>query len=119
MSERSVRLGRAGEDAALETYRAHGSSLIARNWRCDAGEVDLIVRRGGTLVVCEVKTRRGQALGGGYEAVTRPKQQRLRRLAAAFLAEHREHRGSPVRFDVASVSLRGPRLVVRVFEDAF
>ena len=113
-------LGRRGEDAALDVYAGRGYRLVARNWRVRSGEVDLVLgRRDGTLVFCEVKTRSGDAFGGGYEAVTREKQRKLRALAELFLATCRpppEH----VRFDVASVALRrrGPPSV-EVFEDAF
>lgn len=112
-------LGRLGEDAALQTYRQLGYSLIARNWRCRAGEIDLVVQREGLLVFCEVKTRSGSALGGGYEAVTPAKQRKLRQLAVQFLAWTRSApRGS--RFDVASVARVGRAgFDVHIFEDAF
>jgi len=93
--------------------------VVARNWRCPLGELDLILARRSTLVFCEVKTRRGAALGGAYEAVGWQKQRKLHHLAEAFLAI------SPlspdeIRFDVASVSVdRGGRLSVHVFESAF
>jgi Holliday junction resolvase-like predicted endonuclease len=77
---RSVR-GRAGEDAALRVYVRRGFRLLDRNWRCRAGELDLVVVRDGLLVFCEVKTRTGDAFGGGYEAVTRSKLRKLRQLA--------------------------------------
>ena len=110
--------GRAGEDAALRAYRRRGFHLVARNWRCALGELDLVLQRDGLLVVCEVKTRTGPAFGGGYEAVNWSKRRRLRRLAEAFLqsvAPPVAH----VRFDVACVWLRGERAEVEVFEDAF
>jgi putative endonuclease len=112
-------LGLAGESAALERYLARGFRLVARNWRCPAGEVDLIVERGAVLVFCEVKTRRAATFGGGYEAVTSLKQRKLRQLAELFLREHRTRAGD-IRFDVASVSVgaRG-RASVELFEDAF
>ena len=61
--------GGTGEDAALAVYIRRGYRLVARNWRCKLGELDLVLVRGGTLVFCEVKARRGSAFGGGYEAV--------------------------------------------------
>jgi putative endonuclease len=119
MGDGRAELGLAGEAAALEHYVARGFRLVARNWRCSVGEIDLIVERGLVLVFCEVKTRRGVALGGGYEAVTFVKQRKLRQLAELFLLAHRTADGS-VRFDVASVSV-GPRgrPSVELFEDAF
>jgi putative endonuclease len=110
--------GSVGEKATLDSYRKLGYRLVARNWRCRLGELDLIVSRGGTLVFCEVKTRRGPAFGGGYEAVTWRKRAKIRALAEAFLQE-RGGRPEAIRFDVASVALgpRGPH--VELFEDAF
>ena len=110
--------GSVGEAAALDAYRNLGYRLVARNWRCRLGELDLIVTRGGTLVFCEVKTRRGPAFGGGYEAVTWRKRAKIRSLAEAYLQE-RGGRPNAIRFDVASVALgpRGPH--VELFEDAF
>jgi putative endonuclease len=116
--DRRVELGRAGEEAALGLYRRRGYELVARNWRCSIGELDLVVRRGGVLVFCEVKTRRGSAFGAPFEAVHHSKQRKLRALAQAFLAQAA---GAPnARFDVASVTLsRSGRAQVHVFEDAF
>jgi len=117
LDRRLVR-GRAGEDAALSAYRERGYGLVARNWRCHLGELDLVLLRRGTLVVCEVKTRSGSAFGGGYEAVTWSKRRKLRQLAEAFLQECGS-RGHQVRFDVVSVWLGGGRPDVEIFEDAF
>ncbi len=88
---------------------------MARNWRCAIGEIDLIVRRGRTLVVCEVKTRRSDAFGVPALAVGAAKQQRLRRLAAAWLADNRVGRGVDVRFDVAAITGE----TIDVYENAF
>jgi putative endonuclease len=112
-------LGRAGEEAALQVYLRNGFRLIARNWRCGLGELDLVVRRGRLLVFCEVKTRSTIALGGGYEAVTWSKRRRLRRLAEAFVSQT-QVRPAATRFDVASVHVsRGSAPDVEVYQDAF
>jgi putative endonuclease len=112
-------LGRAGEEAALQVYLRNGFRLIARNWRCGVGELDLVVRRGRLLVFCEVKTRSTIAMGGGYEAVTWSKRRRLRRLAEAFLSQT-PVRPAATRFDVASVHVsRGSPPDVEVYQDAF
>jgi len=106
--------GRQGEELAAAWYRNHGFELVARNWRCASGEVDLIVRRGRLLVVCEVKSRRSDAYGGPAAAVGRLKQQRLRRLAAEWLATTGVH-GVDVRFDVVAIT----GVDVEVIEAAF
>jgi putative endonuclease len=112
-------LGRAGEDAALARYTGSGYSMLARNWRRPAGEIDLVVARSGTIVFCEVKTRSGPAFGGGYEAVNARKQRKLRQLADLFLLESGVF-AERVRFDVASVLVAdGGQSSVEVFEDAF
>jgi putative endonuclease len=95
-------LGGFGERRAAAHYRAHGYAVLERNWRCRAGEIDLICARGSTLVVCEVKTRTASAHGHPLEAVSASKQRRLRRLAAAYLRQQ-GRRWPEVRFDVVSV----------------
>jgi putative endonuclease len=79
-------LGRYGEQVAAQYLTAAGLEVLGRNWRCPAGEIDLIAREGEVLVICEVKTRRDDTYGGPFSAITTSKLQRLRRLAAAWLA---------------------------------
>jgi putative endonuclease len=117
MDLRSAR-GAGGEAAAAAWYAARGFQVEARNWRCRAGEIDLVVTRRALLVICEVKTRRGDAFGGGFEAVGWEKQRKLRQLAELFLADSAMTPGS-VRFDVASVTSGAQGWTVEVFEDAF
>jgi putative endonuclease len=107
-------LGASGESAVAAWYEEQGYEVLARNWRCPAGELDLIVRRGRVFVFCEVKTRSSDAFGAPVEAVTRDKQTRLRHLAARWLDEA-PLRPTEIRFDVASV-LAGQ---IEVVEGAF
>ena len=95
------RLGRRGEALAAAWYTVAGYEVVARNWRCRDGELDLVVRRGDELVFCEVKTRTSDRFGLPAEAVTATKQRRMRVLAARFLAESGLH--GRMRFDVACV----------------
>ncbi len=95
-------LGGFGERLAAAHYRSQGYAVLQQNWRCRAGEIDLICARGTTLVICEVKARTGPAHGHPLEAVTASKQRRLRRLASAYLSRQ-ERRWRVVRFDVAGV----------------
>jgi putative endonuclease len=108
------RLGAAGEDLAAAWYQRAGYEVVARNWRCRDGELDLIVRDQRTLVFCEVKTRSSDRFGVPAEAVTPAKQRRIRTLAAQFLRESRLSAPN-LRFDVAAVL--GDRL--EVVEAAF
>ena len=102
MSGHNRTLGAAGEAATAEWYETRGYQVLARNWRCREGELDLVLAQGRTVVFCEVKTRSSAAFGAPMEAVTRPKQQRIRRLAARWL-EATGARPADLRFDVASV----------------
>jgi putative endonuclease len=99
-------LGRYGEDVAARHLAQQGIVVLERNWRCDAGEIDIVGREGQVLVICEVKTRSGLGFGSPLEAVTRKKAERLRRLAARWLAE-RAVRPSAVRFDVVGIVQSG------------
>lgn len=96
-------LGRAGEELAAQWYEQHGYQVVARNWRCRQGELDVVARRGRLYVFCEVKARSSEAFGSPAEAVGRTKQARLRRLAAAWLAADASPGPHGVRFDVAAV----------------
>ncbi|HEY7462023.1 MAG TPA: YraN family protein [Gemmatimonadota bacterium] len=111
-------LGRVGEDAAARLYERLGYRVEARNLRIGRVELDLVLRRGRELVFCEVKTRRGRALGLPEEAVDARKRARLLRAAEGYLAR-RGPRGD-VRFDVVAVSrdVTG-KLELRRLENAF
>jgi putative endonuclease len=116
VASQHLAVGRHGENRAATWYIEHGYRVLARNWRCRIGEIDLVASRGEVLVVCEVKTRRGDTYGQPYEAVTVAKQRRLRHLAAAYLASQEQHRYyDEIRFDV--VSILGPSL--RIIQGAF
>jgi len=99
---RTAALGRYGEDVAAGHLQAIGMVVLARNWRCDAGEVDIVARDGSTLVICEVKTRSGVDFGTPTEAITPRKLRRLRHLAFRWLDAHGRH-APVVRIDVIGV----------------
>lgn len=109
-------LGRYGEEVAARHLVDAGLTIVARNWRCADGELDIVARDGDVLVFCEVKTRTSTAFGDPSEAVGGVKAARLRRLALRWLAEQRAGEASfwpELRFDVVSV-LRAPRGPARV-----
>src|SRR5690554_955219 len=95
-------VGRYGEDLAVQHLEDRGWQIVERNWRGDAGEVDVVAMDGSTLVVVEVKTRSGTGFGHPAEAVTLTKLTRLRRLAGQWLTEH-DARVAAVRIDVVAV----------------
>ena len=99
-------LGRYGERVAERVLLDAGMTVLARNWRCSDGEIDLVARDGDALVVCEVKTRTSTAFGVPAEAVGVAKADRLRRLALRWLAESGAH-PPEIRFDVVSVLVGG------------
>src|SRR3954468_585918 len=105
-------VGDYGERVAQRYLIEQGMTVLGRRWRCRLGEIDLVAVDGDCLVVCEVKTRRSVLAGTPLDAVTPTKLSRLRRLAAAWLAEHGG--GYPeIRIDVVGVLVPrrgGPRV---------
>jgi len=102
-SRRSA-LGAYGETVAARHLVEQGMVVLDRNWRCELGEIDLVLRDGRVLVICEVKTRSSISHGSPIEGVTEQKAARLRRLAARWLADHRL-RPDDVRIDIVGVLL--------------
>lgn len=105
--DRRAQLGRIGERIAVRHLVEQAGMVVeARNWRCARGDVrgelDVVARDGATIVVCEVKARRGGGAGGALAAVTPDKCRRMRRLGAAYLAE--TGASGDVRFDVVGVT---------------
>ncbi len=101
MTRRRQRLGRLGERLTVEALAARGYTIVARNWRCPAGEIDIVAQHGDTLVVVEVRTRRGQAYGTPEESVTPAKQAKLVELGQTYVQEH--DWDGPWRIDVVAV----------------
>jgi putative endonuclease len=104
-------VGRHGEELAARHLEAAGLQILARNWRCREGELDIVARDGSVLVFAEVKTRSSLAFGLPAEAVNRAKSARIRQLALRWMMAQRDEPDpvfwSEVRFDVLSV-VRGP-----------
>lgn len=109
-------LGRRGEAMAAQALEAAGLTILARNWRCATGEIDLIAQdhapdysQGGAvvpwLVIVEVRTRRGQTYGSALASVTPAKQARLAAVGAAYV-QAVEWRG-PWRIDVVAIQMDG------------
>jgi Holliday junction resolvase-like predicted endonuclease len=106
-------------------YVREGYEIIARNWRCTRGELDIVAWRHGVLAVCEVKARRNADFADPFEAITPHKMQRVRRATAAYIASLRDVRAGAtaphnltvpthireIRFDAAAVV--GARVEVR------
>lgn len=95
-------LGRRGESLAARYLQHNGLVLLSRNWRCPAGELDLVLTDGRKLVICEVKTRSTTHFGTPAESVTDDKASRIRRLTRRWLHTHRMPH-CPLRFDIISI----------------
>ncbi len=108
-------LGRYGEDVAARHLVEQGLVVLERNWRCDEGEIDLVLRDGATLVVCEVKTRTSLEVGTPHEAITDAKLARLQRLGERW-ATDRGVRPQGTRVDLVAVlrPRRGPAVIDHV-----
>jgi putative endonuclease len=104
--EALTRAGEAGESLACEFLRRLGYEIVARNFRCRSGEVDVVAKQGGTTVFVEVKDRASASHGEGHEAVTFGKRRRIIRAAKLFAAS-RGLFDSPLRFDVISIDRSG------------
>jgi putative endonuclease len=100
------RFGRRGEAAAASWYQNNGYRVLASNWRCREGEIDLIVASGDTVVFVEVKARSTTRFGTGADAVDWRKQQKVRSVARHWLAGQ-PHHFPELRFDVVDVDARG------------
>ena len=107
-----VARGKWAEDLVSRWYEQHGYLIVARNWRCKRGELDVVAHKDRVLVVCEAKARASNAFGTPAEAVTLAKQLKVRRATADFRASMRESHDllaslvnttRTVRFDVACV----------------
>ncbi len=103
MTGRRQAVGRRGEEAARVYLRRRGVRILAENFACAAGEIDLIGREGDTLLFIEVKARTSAAFGPPHLAVHRRKQRQIVRAAQWYLAERRMPE-VPCRFDVLAVT---------------
>jgi putative endonuclease len=102
------RAGVRAEELCAELLRAAGLRVLARNWRCRHGEIDLVAEEGGTLVFAEVRYRRDQRYGGAAESVTAAKRARLVAAARLYLMRRAE---TDCRFDVLLLdALEGGRI---------
>ncbi|HLJ12174.1 MAG TPA: YraN family protein [Planctomycetaceae bacterium] len=112
-------LGDKGERQAARYLRRQGFKILARRFRTELGELDLVARDGACTVFVEVKTRRSDLAGQPHEAVDRAKQAQLTRLALAFLKRFRLLE-QPARFDIVSILWDGAQEPqIRHYRNAF
>lgn len=98
-------LGDRGEERARRYLEERGYAFVAANWRCAAGELDLVMRDGEEAVFVEVKTRHGEGMGRAEEAITTVKGRRLLAAAEWFLAERPELAEVIWRVDLVAITL--------------
>ncbi|GBD16001.1 hypothetical protein HRbin26_00896 [bacterium HR26] len=111
---RQRRLGQRGEEYAAQWLNARGWTILDRNWRGLAGELDVVALDGEVLVGVEVKLRRSEELGAAEEAVTPAKAVRLLQTIAEYLAHHPEHSERLWRVDLVAITLDARGGVQRV-----
>lgn len=119
MTDQRRTLGRLGESLAARELERRGYQIIARNWRCPVGEIDLVAERGDALVFVEVRTRRGDERGTPQESITPAKQAKLIETAQTYLSENGvEERDWRIDVVAVEMSPRGDLLRIDVIENA-
>jgi putative endonuclease len=118
MTRKRRHLGRQGEELACGYLKREDISIIERNWRCEAGEADIIAREDGDIVFIEVKTRSNPEMGLPEDAVTPAKRKRYERIAMYYLME-KGPPSSKIRFDVIAILLAEGKALLRHHRDAF
>jgi len=96
-------VGRRAEAQAADHLIAQGLEPVLANYRCRFGELDLVMRDGGTLAVIEVRRRSSRDFGGAAASITRGKQRRIVRATRHLLLTHATLRHYPIRFDVVTL----------------
>ncbi|MBS4008135.1 MAG: YraN family protein [Clostridium sp.] len=109
-------LGKKGEELAAAYLAVQGYQILARNWCCQSGELDIVAKDGDTLVFIEVKTRQSAFCGTPAEAVNAKKQEKVRLVARHYLYENRTG-AAKYRFDVVAVNLTDN--TITIIKDAF
>ena len=99
--------GALAEDRALAHLEEQGLALITRNWRCKAGEIDLVMRDKDTLVITEVRSRSRDDHGDAAETVDRRKRRKIINATLLWLASRPQYEEWPLRFDVVTLDATG------------
>ncbi|MGB6977356.1 MAG: YraN family protein [Gammaproteobacteria bacterium] len=116
---KSKQIGQAAEDAACRFLQEKGLRLVAKNYACKLGEIDLIMLDRQTLVFIEVRYRANQRYGSGAETVTLPKQHKLAKTAQFYLQYHATAKNSDCRFDVVALTQINPKPNIEWIKNAF
>lgn len=115
----TTQIGRLGEQYAVRVLTAQGYNIVETNWRCVAGEIDIVAQEGQTWVFVEVKSRRFTRFGEPEEAITPPKQRRMLRCAQCYIAQHNLE-DVVCRLDVVAIVMSKSNQIIssRLYRDA-
>jgi len=102
VSKQNLYLGKFGEESAIDLLKTNGYRILARNYKTKLGEIDIIARDKDTVCFVEVKTRHSDRFGLPQEAISRPKQRHIAKVALMFLKEN-NLLDKRARFDVISI----------------
>jgi len=121
MTDKRLKLGREGEEAAVAYLKKKGYRILEKNFRSKLGEVDIITEKRGTIVFIEVKARADHQYGHPFNAITPAKQRKIIQVAQTYLAKHRLMENS-ARFDVVGLTLdpdNSKSFQIELLENAF
>ena len=110
--------GHEGEEIAIRHLQGLGFRIVERNYHFGKPEIDIIARDGETLVFCEVKMRKSKEYGDPEYAITKKKQQQIRRVASGYLYEH-EIKEQDCRFDVVAIRWNRGSPQINYIKNAF
>ena len=113
-----ITAGRAGEKAAADYLLKNGYTILSRNYRCPAGELDIVAREKKEIVFVEVKARKSHVRGYPEQAVGFRKQKKMSQLALWYLRDKKVG-DAPVRFDVVAILLLPSGNDIRLIRNAF
>jgi putative endonuclease len=115
----ALRVGAQAEDFAYAYLQRQGLHLVARNYRCRMGEIDLILQENQSLVFVEVRYRKAGGQTSSVESIDYFKRQRLIKTASYYLQTHRLYDALACRFDVVAVTSEGDNFKLEWLKDAF
>lgn len=114
----NIALGRQGEDIAAVYLQQLGYEILARNYRCRHGELDIICKKKHLLIFVEVKTRRSDLFGSPEEAITKSKIAHIKKTALYYMAENKTG-CKELRFDVVTIMMKARQPDINHIEAAF
>jgi putative endonuclease len=118
VSKKSLYLGKAGEEAAVDLLRENGYKILVRNYKTGLGEIDIIADDQDTICFVEVKTRQSDKFGLPNESVLPSKQRQISKVAISYLKENNLLK-KKARFDVVSIIYAEDRPCLELIKDAF